>query len=168
MDLFNDLNWYALYTKSRHEKLVESELLKKGIPAYTPKRTIKNKWSDRIKSVEEPLFKSYCFAKFCLKDKITVLSQAGVVSIVNFNQQCIPISESVINSLKILIENNISLDPYPYLKVGDRIVIKAGPLKDVEGFIIEKRKNNSTLVVSVHAISSSVKCFVDIDYVETV
>ena len=159
-------NWYVLYTKSRHEKFVESRLLQKGIEAFTPKITLRRRWSDRIKLIEEPLFKSYCFAKFCLEDKLRLVVQEGVVNVVHFKSRYIPVQDSVINSLKLLTENQIKLDPYPYLKVGNRVVIKRGPLEGVEGFIVEKRNKNTTLVISVDAIASSVQCIVDIDGVE--
>lgn len=167
MDQLNSLNWYALYTKPRHEKFVESELLKKGIEAYTPKVTLRRRWSDRIKYIEEPIFKSYCFAKLCLKDKIRVVSQDGVVTMVHFNNHYLSIPASVIESLKILIENELKIDPCPYLKVGERVIIKRGPLKGFEGYIIEKRHKNTTLVVSVDAIASSVRCVVDIELVDS-
>ena len=162
------LNWYVLYTKPRHEKFVESEFLKKGIEAYTPKIILRRKWSDRIKEVQEPLFKSYCFARFPLNQKSWIVSQQGVVDVVHFNCQYIPVPESVVNSLKTLTSNQIKIDPYPYLRIGDKVVVKKGPLKGVEGFIIEKRNKNTTLVVSVDAIASSVQCLVDIDFVELV
>lgn len=163
---FNLPYWYAIYTKPRHEKAVEKKLIEKGIEAYTPKVVIRRRWSDRIKLIEEPLFKSYCFAKFCIFDKLKIVCEDGIVDIVHFNSHYIPIQEGVINSLKILLENNIRLDPFPYLKEGDRVVIKKGPLKGVEGYIIEKRNKNSTIVISVDAIASSVKCVVDVDFVE--
>ena len=164
----NLANWYAIYTKPRHEKFIEKRLIEKGIEAYTPKAKIRKKWSDRVVLIEEPIFKSYCFAKFKLKDKLKILSCDGVVDLVHFNRHYIPIEESVINSIKILLENNIRLDPYPYLKEGDRVVIKRGPLKGVEGYIIEKRNKNSTIVISVDAICASVSCIVDVDFVELV
>ncbi|MEA3305688.1 MAG: transcription termination/antitermination NusG family protein, partial [Candidatus Omnitrophota bacterium] len=155
-----------LYTKSRHEKLVESQLPEKGIEAFTPKITIKKRWSDRIQTIEEPLFKSYCFARFSLYEKTAVLSQRGVVKAVHFNGQYIPVKDSVIESLKILVASKLKIDPCPYLKEGHRVFIKTGPLKGLEGFISEKRKNNSELVVSIDAIGASVKCVVDIDGVD--
>ncbi|MCM8787348.1 MAG: UpxY family transcription antiterminator [Candidatus Omnitrophica bacterium] len=166
MNQLDVLNWYALYTKPRHEKFVEKEFLRKGIEAFTPKLTFKRRWSDRIKIVEEPLFKGYCFAKFALKNKIQILKQKGVVEVVHFFDQYIPVQDSVINSLKILVENQIRLEPYPYLKIGERVIIKRGPLKGVEGFIVEKRNKNTRLVVSIDAIGSSVQCVVDVDCVE--
>ncbi|MFH1776618.1 MAG: UpxY family transcription antiterminator [Candidatus Omnitrophota bacterium] len=158
--------WYVLYTKSRHEKFVESRLLEKGITAFTPTITLKKKWSDRIKSIEEPLFKSYCFARFSLSERRKIISQKGVVKIVNFNGQYPPVQDFVIDSLKILIANELKIDPCPYLRIGERVVIKKGPLKGFTGFIVEKRRKNTELVISVDAIAMSVKCVVDVDYVE--
>ncbi|UCC94925.1 MAG: UpxY family transcription antiterminator [Candidatus Omnitrophota bacterium] len=167
MDWLNSFHWYALYTKPRHEKFVEAQLLRKGIEAFTPKVTLRRRWSDRNKLIQEPLFKSYCFARFSLQDRVKIVSQQGVLTVVHFNQQYIPIDDTVIGSLKILSENRITLDPCPYLKVGDRAVIRKGPLKGVEGLVIEKRNRNTTLVISVNAIVSSVQCVVDIDCVDS-
>lgn len=159
--------WYALYIKGRHEKFVEAKLNAKDIEAYTPKVTLRRKWSDRIKLIEEPLFKSYCFARFSIYEKIKVITQPGIVNVVHFKDQYIPVPEAVINSLKILTENKIKLDPCPYIKEGQRVVIKKGPLKDVEGIVIEKRNRNTSLVISVDTIASSVQCVVDMDFVES-
>jgi len=90
--------------------------MKKGIESFTPTVLLRKRWSDRIKLIEQPLFRSYCFAKFSLKDKITIVSQPGVANIVHFQNQYIPILDSVINSLKILVENRIRVDHHPYLK----------------------------------------------------
>ena len=158
--------WYVLYTRARHEKFVESRLLKKGIEAFTPKITLKRRWSDRIKYIEEPLFKSYCFVKISLYEKVKAVSQMGVVNMVQFNGQFIPVEESVIRSLQILMKSKVKIDPCPYLKEGDRVVIKKGPLKGLRGYILEKRNKNTSLVVSVDVIAAAVKCVVDIDCVE--
>lgn len=162
----DSLNWHVLYTKPRHEKFVESEFLQKGIEAFTPKITLRRRWSDRIKEVQEPLFKGYCFARFPLRQKSWIISQQGVVCVVHFNYQYISVPDSVINSLKIIAENQIKIDPSPYLKIGDKVTIKKGPLKGLEGFVIEKRNKNTTLVVSIDAIASSIQCVVDVDFVE--
>lgn len=166
MDYTNCKHWYALYTKSRHEKFVEERLLQKGIEAFTPKLVLRRHWSDRIKIVHEPLFKGYCFAKFELCHKLNAIRQPGVVKLVRFRDQYIPVPESVIQSLKILTEQGIKLDPCPYIKVNDTVVITKGPLKGVEGIVLERRNKNTTLVISVEAINSAVKCIVDIDSVE--
>jgi transcription antitermination factor NusG len=167
-DIYNIVNWYALYTKPRHEKFVEELLLKRGVEAYTPKVTMRRRWSDRIKLVDEPLFKGYCFAKFPLIKKKNIVSQPGVVDIIHFNEKYPEINETVIDSLKIISENDLKVDPCPYLKKGDRITIRRGPYKGFEGYIIEKRNKNATLVVSVDAIAASIKCIIDADFVDHV
>ncbi|MFH1798598.1 MAG: UpxY family transcription antiterminator [Candidatus Omnitrophota bacterium] len=153
--------WFVIYTRSRHEKFVETSLTSKGIESFTPTVLLRRKWSDRVKFIEQPFFKSYCFAKFPLKDKRTVLAQQGVVNIVHFKDQYVPVPDSVIESLKILTKNKIKIDPYPYFDIGERIRIKNGPLRGVEGYVIEKRKSNTSLAVSVEAIAASIKCIVD-------
>lgn len=111
MTNFEKPEWYALYTKSRHEKFVESRLGLLGMEAYTPTLTIKKHWSDRVKSVDEPLFKSYCFAKFPLINKRKVLIQKGVVKIVNFNNAYVSVENSVIDSIKIMLATDLKNRP---------------------------------------------------------
>ena len=65
-----------------------------------------------------------------------------------------------------MIENKFAIDPCPYLKIGDRIIIHKGPLRGFEEYTLEKRNRNTTLVGSVDAIFSSVKCVVNVDFVE--
>ena len=55
--------WYAIYTRPRWEKKVNSLLINKGVESYCPLNRVRRKWSDRIKTIEEPLFKSYVFVK---------------------------------------------------------------------------------------------------------
>jgi transcription antitermination factor NusG len=162
----SNIEWYALYTKPRHEKLVETELNKKGVAAFTPKKIYRKRWSDRVVIIEEPLFKGYCFAQFSLQHKMPIITQKGVVTIVNFNHGYIPVPVSVIQSLKILLENKVPIDPFPYLQIGNTVVVKYGPLQGLEGMILEKRNNNMRLVISIDAIASSIQCIVDTDSVE--
>ena len=80
-----------MHTRARYEEFVEAELIRKGIEVFTPKITLRKRWSDRIKYIEEPLFKSYRFAKFPLKEKGEILSQHGIAGIVHFSDQYIPV-----------------------------------------------------------------------------
>ena len=53
--------WYVLTTKSRQEKKVAETLKNAGFTVYCPLQNVKRKWSDRIKIVEELLFRGYVF-----------------------------------------------------------------------------------------------------------
>jgi len=154
--------WYALYTKSRHEKLISGELIKRSIESFLPLRKIKRRWSDRIKTIEEPLFKSYLFVKTEFPDhKTDILKIKGAVKFVCAGANPIPIDEKVIQSLQNLISHDIAIDPFPYLEKGDRVVIKSGPFKNTEGFIVRKDEKKCRIVISIAAIKSSVAIEID-------
>jgi len=160
-------NWYVVYTKPRHEKFVETQLTKKGFEAFTPKATLRKRWSDRIKYIKEPIFKNYCFVKFSLLNKAKIMNQQGISAVIHFNKEYIPVPENTINSLKILTQTSCRIDPCPYIRIGDYVCIKKGLLKGLEGFVLEKRNKNADLVISVEAIATSIKCIVDTDSIES-
>jgi len=75
--LYGELNdvpaWYALHTRSRHEKKISEKLTSKGVAHYLPLNTIYRRWSDRYKQVAEPLFSCYVFVNIKLRDRLLVL-----------------------------------------------------------------------------------------------
>lgn len=167
-DRWNSLSWYVLYTKGRHEKLVDRELQKKRIETFLPLRKITRRWSDRRKIITEPLFKSYLFVHFPWKDRWNVLNTTGVVRFVGSSfsdPACIP--EQELFAIQRFVENDIQIDPFPYLKQGERVYIRSGPFKGVEGFIIRKDKH-SRLVISLNLLMQSISIEIDAACVEPV
>ena len=61
--LLNQACWYAVRTRSRHEKLVARQLETQGIESFLPVVTQTHNWSDRRKQVETPLFSGYAFLR---------------------------------------------------------------------------------------------------------
>src|SRR5687767_14207626 len=108
--------WYALYTRSRHEKFIQSELDKRKIEAFLPLKTVKRRWSDRTVSIQEPLFKSYLFVKADMACATEVLKTKGAVKFICAGSKPIPIQEAVIRCIREAIELEIQLDPFPYLR----------------------------------------------------
>jgi len=163
-----DLKWYALYTKSRHEKFIDSELKKRRIESFLPLRNIKRRWSDRTVTIEEPLFKSYLFVKTGVLNSREVLKTKGAVKFVSAGAQPVPIQENVILSLRNAVQNNMALDPFPYLSQGDRVIVRSGIFKGIEGFILRKDDKKCRLVISIDALMASVSVEVDSCLVEKV
>jgi len=54
----------------------------------------------------------------------------------------------------------LKVEPHPYLKVGERVRVKAGVMKGVEGILVRK-KNEFRVVLSLDAIMQSVAVEVD-------
>ena len=160
------MNWYALYTRSRHEKYIHAELEKKRIESFLPLRFIKRRWSDRTVTVEEPLFKSYLFVKANLLEFSDVLKTKGAVKFVSAGLNPISIHENVITSLQNVIQPDINVDPFPYLRAGDRVYVKSGIFKGTEGFVLRKNDKKCRLVISIDALMASVSVEVDSCLVE--
>ena len=165
---WNTSHWFALYTKSRHEKLLDRELNKRGIETFLPLRKIMSHWSDRKKWVEEPLFKSYLFVRAPLSQRWTVLNTPGAVCFVGKSaREPLAVSERDLLTVRQFVEEEIQIDPFPYLKQGDRVYIRSGPFKGVEGFIVRKDKH-CRLVISLHLLMQSISIQIDEACVEPI
>ncbi len=167
-DSWNRPHWHALYTKSRHEKFIREELSKKNIESFLPLRRIKRKWSDRTQLIEEPLFKSYLFVHAAWPQFNQVLSSKGAVSLVSAGSKPIAIENEVIHSLKTVVEQNMAVDPFPYVDEGDRVFVKSGLFKGIEGFVFRKDSKKCRLVISVRAVMASLSVEVDAYDVEKI
>ena len=147
--------WYAFYTKSRHEKSVNSILEEQGYEVYLPLLKERKKWSDRKKWIEYPLFKSYIFIKIEAKDSIFVLKTPGIVKIVKFGRNFTPIMDETINALRKMIIGDYNPEPTDYFVSGDPVIIKDGPLKGLKGEIITMH-NQDRFIIRIDAIQQSI------------
>jgi transcription antitermination factor NusG len=166
-ELWELKRWYALHTRSRHEKLVNEELSKKGIETFLPLRKITRHWSDRAKEIELPLFSGYLFVNIPLKEKLKVLGTRGSVRLVGFHLYPSPVPEGELSAVRRFVEEEIPIDPYPYLARGDRVYVRSGPLKGIEGFIVRKDKH-MRLVISLDLLMQSVSMQIDEALVEKI
>jgi transcription antitermination factor NusG len=167
LELWDQVRWYALHARSRHEKLVAEELQKKGIETFLPLRRITRHWSDRVKKIDLPLFSGYLFVHIPLKERLEVLQTRGSVRLVGFHSLPVPVSEKELDAVRRFVEEEISMDPFPYLAEGDRVYIRSGPLKGVEGFIVRKDKH-TRLVISLDLLLQSISVEIDEALVEKI
>ena len=152
--------WYALHTRSRHEKVARDQLTAKGITNLLPLWRKRSVWKDRVKMIDVPLFSGYMFGYFPLQHKLEVLQTVGVVRIVGLNGQPIPVPEEQIQAVQAMITHRLHYDPSPFLQEGMRVRVKRGVLTGAEGILVSK-KQHYRLVISVDLIQKSVA--VDID-----
>lgn len=156
----NNKQWVAVYTKPRHEKTVEAELIKKGFEVYLPMLKERRKWSDRKKWVEFPMFKSYLFVKTEIKNSLFVLQTVGVVTIVKFCGEVAIVQDSVIDGIRLLIEGGYKPESTDYFIKGDPVEVKNGPLKGLIGEVI-RVDDQDKLVLRVDAIQHSISVQID-------
>ena len=153
--------WYAVRTRSRHEKRVRQQLDGHlGIEVFLPLWERWSRWKDRRKKVQFPLFPGYCFARFQDADRLRVRKTFGVVDLVGVRGQAEPIPEAEIEAIRRLVESNLRYDPHPFLTEGAEVEVLRGPLMGVRGHLLRKDRT-SRLVLSVTLIHQS--AVVDID-----
>jgi transcription antitermination factor NusG len=159
--------WFALRVKSNFEKTTSQILLQKGYEAFLPTYHTRNRWSDRIKTVERPLFPGYLFCRFYQGDRLPVLVTPGVVGVVGLGKTPVPIPEAEIQAVEAIIRSGLPAMPWPFLRVGQRLLMERGPLRGVEG-ILQEIKSCYRFVVSVNLLQRSVAAEVESDWVRPV
>jgi transcription termination/antitermination protein NusG len=154
-------NWYAILTRSRHEKLVHSKLQAKGITSFLPLVSRVHKWSDRKQTVDLPLFPGYAFVHMTptADSYYSVLQTTGVAQFVGDGRKGIPISEKEIEDIRTIVSQKHPFLPHPFLKTDQRVRIRGGCLDGVEGTLVSQ--NSKSLIVSVEIIRKSISIRVD-------
>lgn len=161
-DPVRDAAWYALYTKSRHEKLAGDQLAAKGVEMFLPTFETWSRRTDRRLRIELPMFPGYLFVRTTLHPEhhLSVLRTVGVVKMVDFNGRPMPVDPEEISSLKILIDSGVAVHPTENIRTGDRIRIVEGLFKGAVGRLIG-RKSAQRLIVAVETINRAVQVEVD-------
>lgn len=156
------------YTAPRAEKKVNERLKSWDIEAFLPTQRVLKQWSDRKKWVEEALFRSYIFVKVKPTEQGQVLQVPGILRFIYYLGKPAEISEKQIEDIRALLRNEVPLKAFPIdLKKGDLIRITAGPLKDIEGELMEiqgKRK----LLIRLNGIEQSVVASISAHQIEKI
>jgi transcriptional antiterminator NusG len=157
-----DSHWFAIWTRSRHEKLVRDQLEKKSdVDVFLPTIGKWSRWKDRKKKIDWPLFPGYVFARFVPDARIGILKVDGVVQIISNNGMLSAIPDEEIESIRTLVDSELAYDPVPLIKEGDMVKVVHGPLKGVVGRLIKKKGVAARLVLSVDLIGQAVSVEVD-------
>ncbi|MBD1386782.1 UpxY family transcription antiterminator [Mucilaginibacter rigui] len=147
----SSFKWYPVCTNPRAEKKAYSALLEKGIEAYLPLNRRLKQWSDRKKWVEEPLLKSYLFVRIDDSARAEVLMTKGIARFIYFSGKITAMPDRQIEELKLLMASSLELEvTEKNLQPGERIKIKAGPLKGITGEIIAYRSQRQLLLRLEH------------------
>lgn len=148
-------NWFALRVKPQHEKAVAKQLANRFLEVFLPLYRSRRRWSDRVKTIELPLFAPYVFSRFRYEDRLKVLGISSVLSIVGFGGRPAPVSEEEIELMKLLTSQNNLIRPWPFLRLGQRVRVRDGPMTGVEGVLV-REKTACRMVVNIHILQRAV------------
>ena len=133
-------------------------MVQKGVESYCPLNKVRRKWSDRIKTVEEPLFKSYVFVKIEDEDRTAVRMTEGVVNFVYWNGKPAVIKEKEIQTIKRFLDEFENVEAVK-INPEERVRITAGPMMDQEGKVIEIK--NKTVKVCIDSLGYMLVAYID-------
>lgn len=153
--------WYAVRTRSRHEKRVREQLAgRQEIEVFLPLWERRSRWKDRTKRIQVPLFPGYCFARFRYSDRLRILKAFGIVELVGSGGQPEPIPDAEIDAIHTLVGSRLTYEPFPFLAEGTEVEVTRGPLMGVRGRLLRKDRG-LRVVLSVTSIRQSVSVEID-------
>src|SRR6266481_4812736 len=161
----DERQWHVLYIRHQHEKPVARILSSKGHEVFLALHTAAHRWQDRTKLLSLPLFPCYVFIRGGMDSQLQVLSTPGVFTIVGWAGHPATIPDGQIEGIRQKVESSFQIEPYPYLRSGDRVRIRSGTLQGLEGILVRK-KNLIKLIISLEMLGRSVAVEIDISCLE--
>jgi transcription elongation factor/antiterminator RfaH len=162
------MQWYALYTRSRQEERAAHYLASRDYNVFVPHvEVVRTRRSKRIR-VLRPMFPGYIFVETDLlqrDSRLEIVRSPYVVRILGYGEEPAPVPREQVESLQIIVNSGLPVNPYPYLQIGQRVRVTTGAMRDVVGILVEKR-NARTLVISVDMMSRSVEVLAEVGMVE--
>jgi transcription antitermination factor NusG len=147
--------WFALQIRSRYESIVTAHLNGKGYESFLPLYTRWRRWSDRFKEIEQPLFPGYVFCRLNPLNRLPILMIPGVSVIVGVGKTPVAIDETEIAAIQAALKSGLPSQPWPFVRIGQRVRIEHGPLCGLEG-VLTDFKGRHRLVLSVTLLRRSI------------
>lgn len=152
--------WFAAHTCSCQEKKVAQHLTARSIEFFLPVYRKLSHWKNgQHVAIERPLFPNYLFVNIHRNERVRVLELPGVHSVVGSGREPIPLPSTEIEALRRGIDS-LSIEPHPYLKTGEKVIIRSGPLQGMAG-IVKRQKGCARVVLGLDLIVKSIAVELD-------
>jgi transcription termination/antitermination protein NusG len=160
--------WYAIHTRSRHEKHVEQILRRMELETYLPLRKAWSSRLDRKQMIEVPAVPGYLFVRCLLtaERRAAIKRSLGVVHVVEQAGRPAVIPADQVESLRLVLASEMDAAEHPYLRVGQRVRVKRGPFEGACGYLTRVEADKPRLVVAVDWVNRAVSVEIDSRWVE--
>jgi transcription antitermination factor NusG len=125
---------------------------------------VRRRWSDRVKVIQENLFAGYVFCRSTFDDRLTVMRQPGVSSVVSFCRTPAFIPDEQIAAVRRMLASGLPLGPWPFLAAGQRVRVERGVLAGLEGTLVGDA-SSWRVIVSVEALQRSIAVQIERDQI---
>ena len=155
--------WFALAVHVRSERAAADGLAPVVDEAFVPALIEHRAWSDRVQTVEVPLFPGYLLVKTTLtpEKRVQLLKVKQVVDVVGRKAGRADVAPSVpdveVESLQRLLAAERAVDPVEKLVKGSAVVVGAGALRGVRGVVEDGVDGQRRLVVFLTLLGRGVR-----------
>ena len=156
----DNVSWFAIRVRSNFERIAMAHLRERGYEEFAPSHKTERNWSDRKKEIDQFLFPGYVFCRFNPQNRMPVLTTPGVVDVVGWGKTPAPVPDEEIERVRRMVESGLLVSPWPYLELGQAVLIERGPLTGMEGILVEV-KGRCRLVVSINLLKRSISAEVE-------
>ena len=157
-------SWFVLWTESHCERLVNDQLAAKGFEVFLPTIRTWSRQRGARRMISLPMFPSYSFIRHPVDrhSYVEILKTRGLVRILGDGwERLSPVPEAEVDAIRRIVQTDVPVFPHAYLREGERVRIIDGPLKGVEGVLVQAKPNKGLLVISVELLRRSVAVEVD-------
>lgn len=151
----DDRQWYVVHTNPKQEERANSNLVAWGVETLHAKLKTRrhNEFTGVPTYITQPLFPRYIFARFNAREQLSkILFTRGVHNVVCFGDTPACVSEEIIDVIRARIDQNGFVKDSNELKPGDRVVISAGPLRNLIGIFEREVKGSDRIMILLTAI----------------
>ncbi len=159
--------WFALRVRPNYEKPVAAALRGKGFHEFLPLVRTRRQWSDRVKVMDLPLFPGYLFCRLVLEERMPLLTTPGFLYLVGVGKNPEPVDEGEIAAIQSVLRSGVAVTPWPALVVGQKVRLKHGPLRGLEG-VLTRIANQHRMYVSVTLLKRSISVEVAPEWIHPV
>lgn len=152
-------SWFAVWTRNQYEPRVSAQLSRKHFEVFLPTVRVASRRRDKRVVLAQPLFPGYLFLRFAPSRPgyVSVASTDGVVRVLGEGWDALqPVPDDQVDAVRRLVTSADGVRALPWIRVGDRVRIVAGPLAGLEGLVREWHRGRATFVVNVDLLQRSV------------
>lgn len=160
--------WFAVYCRSKSEKVVKRLLTNKNIECYLPLQKVTKRYTRKIKTYEIPLITCYVFVRIIKDEYVPVLETENVVRFVRIAKNLISIPDEEIQLLQRIVGEVEELEAEAgTFKRGDDVEVIGGKLTGLRGKLLDQA-GKKQMVVALDTVGFSLKMNIDISLLRKV
>ncbi|MGC1414812.1 MAG: transcription termination/antitermination NusG family protein [Candidatus Acidiferrum sp.] len=152
--------WFAVQVRTRWESSTALLLSGKGYQTLLPIYKAQKRWNGRLREMNAPLFPGYVFCQFDTQKRLPILITPGVIAVVSQGKVPVPVDDAEIEAIRAVVSSGLPAEPWPFLELGQKVLIESDALKGVEGILVQF-KGNHRVVLSVSLLRRSVALEID-------